>query len=64
MKASYSVHKQVDRLHSFLGRVLPSGTRVNIIGHSMGGNIAGLYGVKYPDEVLVRLVRNASRMYR
>lgn len=46
---SYDVESQADRIHLFLN-TLNTG-KVFIIGNSMGGNIAGIFAAKYPEEV-------------
>lgn len=48
-KSSYSVTKQAERLHSFVHALKLS--HVNLAGNSMGGLIAGLYAVNYPEDV-------------
>lgn len=47
--ASYDYPDQVERLHAFLSQMKL--TQVNLVGNSMGGEICGLYTVKYPKEV-------------
>ncbi|MGE5398346.1 MAG: alpha/beta fold hydrolase [Chitinophagales bacterium] len=47
--ASYDYPEQVERLHSFLNKM--DLKQVNLVGNSMGGEICGLYAVKYPKEV-------------
>jgi len=48
--ASYDMVSQADRLHAFIKQVIPS-RPVAVAGHSMGGNIAGHFAAKYPQEV-------------
>ncbi|MGE5423037.1 MAG: alpha/beta fold hydrolase [Ignavibacteriales bacterium] len=47
--ASYDFPDQVERLHSFITQLKLN--QVNLVGNSMGGEICGLYAVKYPKEV-------------
>ncbi|MGL4368731.1 MAG: alpha/beta fold hydrolase [Spirochaetota bacterium] len=46
---SYDVDTQARRIHEFL-TALNAG-KVIIAGNSMGGNIAGIFAVKYPSEI-------------
>jgi len=46
---SYDVESQAERIHHFLKKINTG--KVFIAGNSMGGNIAGIFAAKYPDEV-------------
>ena len=54
---SYDVLSQVERIHGFL-RALDL-SRYHIGGHSMGGFIATVYAVTYPEEVMSLLIAAA-----
>src|SRR5688572_28862600 len=45
----YRVEAQVDRLAAFLDAL--SLERVDLVGHSMGGHIAGLFAARHPERV-------------
>lgn len=45
----YRVEAQVERLASFLDAL--SLERVDLVGHSMGGHIAGLFAARHPERV-------------
>lgn len=45
----YTIAAQVEHLHAFIAKL--GLTRVNLGGHSMGGNIAASYAAKYPNQV-------------
>lgn len=47
---SYSVEAQVKRVHQFAEKL--GMKKYHIVGNSMGGYIAGVYGAEYPSEVL------------
>lgn len=47
--ASYDYPEQIARLHEFLQKLNLS--KVHLVGNSMGGEISGLYAVRYPDNV-------------
>ena len=47
--ARYSIDDQVQRLHAFV-ETLGLGT-FHLGGNSMGGNIAGIYAARYPNEI-------------
>lgn len=47
---SYGIDAQVKRLHQFAEKI--GMKKYHIIGNSMGGYIAGVYGTQYPSEVL------------
>ena len=48
-EAGYTVYDQVERVHNFTQAIgLKS---YHLGGNSMGGNIAGIYAARYPDEV-------------
>lgn len=49
VQTSYDVESQADRIHAFL-KVLNTGP-VFLAGHSMGGEVAGVFAAKYPAEV-------------
>lgn len=55
---SYDIASQVERLHAVV-QALGLG-KVHIIGNSMGGHIAALYGARYPAEVLSLALLNNS----
>lgn len=46
---SYDVEAQADRIHHFLEKINTG--KVFIAGNSMGGNIAGIFAAKYPEQV-------------
>lgn len=46
---SYDVEAQADRIHHFLNTI--DAGKVFIAGNSMGGNIAGIFAAKYPEQV-------------
>ncbi|MEH6450516.1 MAG: alpha/beta hydrolase [Oleispira sp.] len=48
--SDYSITSQVQRLHQFLTQLQLS-ERYHFSGSSMGGHIAGMYALKYPNEV-------------
>ncbi|RME89764.1 MAG: alpha/beta hydrolase [Candidatus Hydrogenedentota bacterium] len=58
-KEWYDVRSQVERLHKFVQQL---GLRkFHIAGNSMGGHIAGIYAVTYPEEILsVAFIDNAG----
>lgn len=45
----YTIAAQVEHLHAFIAKL--GLTRVNLGGHSMGGNIAATFAAKYPNQV-------------
>lgn len=47
---SYSIDAQIKRLHQFAEKI--GMKKYHIVGNSMGGCIAGVYGAEYPSEVL------------
>lgn len=47
--ASYGVQAQAQRLHAFLAAL--NLQRVVLVGHSMGGAIAGVYAAEHPQDV-------------
>jgi len=47
---SYSIDAQVKRLHQFAEKL--GMKQYHIVGNSMGGYIAGVYGADYPSEIL------------
>ncbi|TGN13437.1 alpha/beta fold hydrolase [Leptospira ilyithenensis] len=56
---SYSIEEQTGRLHEFAKSL--GLKKYHIIGNSMGGAIAGVYTVKYPEEILtLTLLDNAG----
>ena len=46
----YAIAPQVERLGAFMDALRVG--RVHLVGHSMGGQIAGLYAVQHPERVL------------
>jgi abhydrolase domain-containing protein 6 len=57
-KASYDLSSQMSRLHKFTQTV--GLKKFNIAGNSMGGFFAGIYTVRYPDEILSLGLFNAA----
>ena len=49
---------QAKRLHTFASKL--GLKKYHIVGNSMGGNIAGLYAIEYPEEVLSLGLFNAA----
>lgn len=47
--ASYTIAHQIERLHAFVQKL--GLTRVELGGHSMGGNIVATYAARYPNQV-------------
>jgi abhydrolase domain-containing protein 6 len=50
LSESYDMETQVKRLHDFV--TMKGLKKFHIAGNSMGGLIAGMYSVTYPDEIL------------
>ena len=57
-KASYDLSSQMSRLHKFTQAI--DLKKFNIAGNSMGGFFAGIYTVRYPDEILSLGLFNAA----
>jgi abhydrolase domain-containing protein 6 len=57
-EASYDLSNQISRLHKFTQAV--DLKKFNIAGNSMGGLFAGIYTVRYPDEILSLGLFNAA----
>jgi pimeloyl-ACP methyl ester carboxylesterase len=49
-KASYDLSNQISRLHKFAQAVELK--KFHVAGNSMGGFFAGIYAVRYPDEII------------
>jgi len=57
--AKYDVNSQVDRLDKFFTKI--GADKFYIAGNSMGGNISGIYAIRYPQKVkALILVNNAG----
>ena len=50
MDSSYDLSHQISRLHEFTGALKLK--NFHIAGNSMGGFFAGIYAVRYPDEII------------
>jgi pimeloyl-ACP methyl ester carboxylesterase len=50
MDSSYDLSHQISRLHEFTGALKMK--NFHIAGSSMGGFFAGIYAVRYPDEII------------
>jgi len=50
MDSSYDLSHQISRLHEFTGALKLQ--NFHIAGNSMGGFFAGIYAVRYPDEII------------
>jgi abhydrolase domain-containing protein 6 len=57
-KASYDLASQISRLHKFTQAI--DLKNFNIAGNSMGGFFAGIYTVRFPDEILSLGLFNAA----
>jgi abhydrolase domain-containing protein 6 len=57
-EASYDLSSQMSRLHKFTQAI--DLKKFNIAGNSMGGFFAGIYTVRYPDEILSLGLFNAA----
>ena len=49
-KASYDLSNQMSRLHKFAQAI--DLNKFHVAGNSMGGFFAGIYAVRYPDEII------------
>jgi pimeloyl-ACP methyl ester carboxylesterase len=49
-KDSYDLSNQMSRLHKFVQAIELK--KFHIVGNSMGGQFAGTYAVRYPDEII------------
>ncbi len=58
VEASYDLSSQMSRLHKFTQAI--DLKKFNITGNSMGGFFAGIYTVRYPDEILSLGLFNAA----
>jgi len=47
---SYGIEEQIKRVHQFAEKL--GMKKYHIVGNSMGGYIAGVYGAEYPSEIL------------
>jgi abhydrolase domain-containing protein 6 len=50
VKASYDLSSQISRIHKFVQTIKLK--KFHIAGNSMGGFFAGIYTVRFPDEIL------------
>jgi len=50
MNESYDVVTQAERLNHFIDAVCPLGTKIHLVGNSMGGNIAGRMVLNSPNK--------------
>ena len=58
MDSSYDLSHQISRLHEFTGALKLK--NFHIAGNSMGGFFAGIYAVRYPDEIISVGLFNAA----
>lgn len=54
----YRINAQVERLHRFVDEMQLA--RFHLVGHSMGGHIAGIFAARYPDRVATLTLMNSA----
>lgn len=60
----YSIHGQVSRIHQFVQSVGLDQRPFHLVGTSMGGNVAGVYAARYPQDLCsVTLVSPAGLIF-
>lgn len=57
-EASYNLSNQMSRLHKFVQAIELK--KFHVAGNSMGGFFAGIYAVRYPDEIISLGLFNAA----
>jgi len=59
--ADYAIEPQVERLAALIDRL--GLERMHLVGHSMGGQIAGLYAARHPERVLTLTLADTAGVH-